>query len=530
MTTTDLGPVASSTRARRPGDRRPASRAATAPPRARVRARAPLTEDSLLRRGAVEPGGADARTIARLLEEEREDSRRHARRLRDLAPFWIDHEDPDLDDDREERSLAVAIATRTTTALASYRIDDAHTAVTELPRTFERLAAGEMPVEWHTRMMKAVRDLTPVQRSQVDEIVASWDLASIPADRFRDELRQLRSWFDREPATKRPEEMRDVTLENSGHDDGTACLRITGPIPEILDLARRLDLSAKAVQARQRRALEQDGPIPFDLDGDVARDARAMTLAALRYAILLRTQLDTGGVEVPAPRHRVNVVIPVLTLMGLADIPALYDGIHPLPAQMARDLAAAEPVWYRVFADPLKGRYLPVPPDRYRPSAAQVEHLRLQDPRCAVPGCMHPTTDDAENDHIEEFDHADPTRGGPTDLNNLHRLHWKHHDLKTAGRIDPVREPDGSTTWTVGSPVLITTRVAPRGDLAAPHHARALMESWEEYCWHRDLDQMQANGEIDRILQEWGPADPLHDPPPDPDEENREYWEQDPPF
>ena len=502
MTTTDLGPVASSTRARRPGDRRPASRAATAPPRARVRARAPLTEDSLLRRGAVEPGGADARTIARLLEEEREDSRRHARRLRDLASFWIDHEDPDLDDDREERSLAVAIATRTTTALASYRIDDAHTAVTELPRTFERLAAGEMPVEWHTRMMKAVRDLTPVQRSQVDEIVASWDLASIPADRFRDELRKLRSWFDREPATKRPEEMRDVTLENSGHDDGTACLRITGPIPEILDLARRLDLSAKAVQARQRRALEQDWPIPFDLDGDVARDARAMTLAALRYAILLRTQLDTGGVEVPAPRHRVNVVIPVLTLMGLADTPALYDGIHPLPAQMARDLAAAEPVWYRVFADPLKGRYLPVPPDRYRPSAAQVEHLRLQDPRCAVPGCMHPTTDDAENDHIEEFDHADPTRGGPTDLNNLHRLHWKHHDLKTAGRIDPVREPDGSTTWTVGSPVLITTRVAPRGDLAAPHHARALMESWEEYCWHRDLAEMQAAGEIARIMQE----------------------------
>ena len=56
------------------------------------------------------------------------------------------------------------------------------------------------------------------------------------------------------------------------------------------------------------------------------------------------------------------------------------------------------------------------------------------------------------------------------------------------------------------------------------------MESWEEFCWHRDLDQMQAIGEIDRILQEWGPADPLLDPPPDPDEENREYWEQGPPF
>ena len=78
--------------------------------------------------------------------------------------------------------------------------------------------------------------------------------------------------------------------------------------------------------------------------------------------------------------------------------------------------------------------------------------------------------------------------------------------------------------------MLITTRVAPRGDLAAPHHARALMESWEEYCWHRDLAEMQAAGEIDRIMQECGPEDPLHDEPPDPEEESRQRWDQDPPF
>ena len=41
---------------------------------------------------------------------------------------------------------------------------------------------------------------------------------------------------------------------------------------------------------------------------------------------------------------------------------------------------------------------------------------------------------------------------------------------------------------------------------------------------------MQAIGEIDRILQEWGPADLLHDPPPDPEDERGEYWEQGPPF
>src|SRR5699024_4203562 len=260
----------------------------TAPPRAHVQARVRLTEDSLLRRGRVEPASADARTIARLLEEEREDSRRHARPLADLAPLWIDHADPDLDDDREGRRLAGASATRTTSASAAYQLADAHTTVTEMPATFARLTAGDMPVEWHTRMLKAVRDLTAVQRAQVDEIVASWDLASVPAARFRDELRQLRSWFDREMSAPRPESLRDVSLENSLHDDGTACLRITGPIPEILDLARRLDRSAKTVQARQRRALEQGEPIPFDLDGDAARDGKAMSQAALRYAILLR--------------------------------------------------------------------------------------------------------------------------------------------------------------------------------------------------------------------------------------------------
>ncbi|WP_087484711.1 HNH endonuclease signature motif containing protein [Brachybacterium massiliense] len=478
------------------------------PPRTRVRARAELTDSSLLMRGNVEPGSADAAAIVDLLHDEREASRRYARKLLSLAGFWVDRDDPDLADDREERSLAVAIALRTTTDAAVSRISDAHIAVTQMPRTFERLAAGEMPQEWHSRTLRAVRDLTPFQRSQLDEQIAAWDLASIPVDRFRDELRQLVAWFECRTPRTRPEDTRDVSLEGNGRDDGTACLRITGPIPEILGLARRLDAAARAVQGDQRRAVENDAPIPFDLDGEVARDGSAMSLAELRYAILQRTMLDTAGVEVPAPRHRVNVVIPVLTLMGLDDTPATYDGITPLPAEMARALAAAEPVWHRIFTNPIVGSYLPVPAEKYRPTAEMVEHLRLQNPRCAVPGCPRPTTDDAENDHIEEFDHVHPSRGGPTSLDNLQRLHWGHHDLKTAKRIDPTREPDGTTTWTVGSPPLITTRVAPARDLATPRLAKVLTESWVHHQWLVDMDEMERSGELDRLLDEWGPVDP----------------------
>ncbi|MDN5822336.1 MAG: HNH endonuclease, partial [Brachybacterium sp.] len=145
----------------------------------------------MITRGKLETGSADAAAISRMMAAEREESRRHARHLLDLAPFWIDHEDPDLSEDREERSLAIAIALRTTTARASYRIRDAYIAIAEMPRTFARLAAGDMPKGWHQRLLKSVREFTAFQRAQVDEYVAAWDLASIPADRFQDELRQL---------------------------------------------------------------------------------------------------------------------------------------------------------------------------------------------------------------------------------------------------------------------------------------------------------------------------------------------------
>ncbi|WP_422117605.1 HNH endonuclease [Brachybacterium sp. UNK5269] len=487
------------------------ARAAGPLPGAKVRARSPLTEESLITRGGLTPGSPDAAAAVRLMESEREASRSHAARLLDVAAFWIDRSDPDLALEREELDLAVAIALRTTTAAAGYLIKDAHIAVAEMPRTFERLAAGDMPTEWHQRMLKSVRDLTAFQRSQIDERIALWDLPSIPADRFRDELRLLVAWYETDSVRRRPEESRDVALDGGSRNDGTACLRVTGPIPEILAVVRRLDAAAKAVQAQQRHALEADAPIPFDLDGDVGRDRRAMTLAALRYAILQRTVLDTAGVSVPAPRHRVNVVIPVLTLMGLDDAPATYDGVTPLPADMARRLAAAEPVWHRVFTNPITGAFLPLPAEQYRPTAAMVEHLRLLNPRCAVPGCTKTTADDAENDHIEEFDHECPARGGPTEIENLHRLDWHHHDLKTARRLDPHRHPDGSTTWSVGSPPLLSRRVSPQRDLLTPAIAAHLVSSWEHYLWTLELEALERAGELDRLQREWGPPDPAQD-------------------
>src|SRR5699024_4716116 len=81
----------------------------------------------------------------------------------------------------------------------------------------------------------------------------------------------------------------------------------------------------------QRHALETGAPIPFDLDGDAARTGRHLPLSALRYAIAVRAQLDTGAVEVPEPAFRLSIVVPLLTLLGLSNAPATLDGTIPIP-------------------------------------------------------------------------------------------------------------------------------------------------------------------------------------------------------
>ena len=375
------------------------------------------------------------------MARQRAASREHAVFLADLARLWVERDDPKVRDDREEMDLVAAIALRTTTSFAGSQLRDAHLALTDLPRTYAQLAAGVMPVEWFTRLVVAVRALTQVQRDQVDQRVATWQLASIPAESFRRHLKTLIAWFTAEQKPTCPQELRDVTFEPSPAEDGTACVRLTGPIPELVSFTRRLDQSARAVQNQQRHALAEGAAVPFDLDGQAQADGRPLSLAALRYAILTRTELETGPVEVPAERFMINVVVPAMTLMGYCDAPALLDGITPVPAPMARKLAAGHTDWYRILTDPHTGKFLPLPAEKYRPTTAQLEYLRLVDPICAMPGCTRPTSCNCEGDHIDAFHHALPRLGGRTCILNMHMLCWTHHRLKTLGLLNATRIP-----------------------------------------------------------------------------------------
>lgn len=400
--------------------------------------------------GAVDAAGE--RRVRALWELGRAQSRELAARLRAAAEFYGSRgaagaTENDMDD-ADAADMAVAVALRLTTAQAGSIIADGHRAVSQYPRVLARLEAGAMAAEWFRYLLRATRDLSDEAHDLIDERVSAWELESIPVARFRRELRMLIAWVAVRVESEEPESpgrARGVRLLDVDPVRGVASLEVSGPIPEVLALSHRLDAAARAVQQAQRHALGaagtgSDSPrIPYDASGAVASSGRASSLRELRYAILTRTVLDSDHVEIPAERFRLQVTVPMMTLLGAGDAPGVFEGEHPIPPQMARELAAGEPVWHRILTDPVRGIPLPARADAYRPTAQMREHLRLRHPVCAAPGCTRSSAIGAEIDHIEEFDHRAPDRGGATTLENLHILCWRHHQLKTSRRIDPER-------------------------------------------------------------------------------------------
>lgn len=415
-----------------------------------------------------------------------EESRRLAARFTALAPSFRDPEGAHFDEDAAEAELlSVALALRCTRTIAARILRDAHVAVHLLPRTLLRLERGEFPAAWFDRILRRTRHLTPRRMEQVDAAAAHWPTTDT-TEYFHLRLSRLLARLEsqqRTPAHLTPEGRRRVELLPT-RDDGIGCLRVIGPAPEILTLAQRLDAAARAVQAAQRRAFEAGEPVPMDPRGTVAETGMTASLALLQYDLLGGSAFDTDGVQIPHPRFRLNVTVPVLTLLGGSQEPGMLEGTIPIPAAMARELAGQSETWFRVLTDPCSGAFLPLPAKRYAPTRAMLEHLRLRNSTCALPGCTRPTSWASEADHIEEYQHGNPEHGGLTEIENLHLLCWQHHRAKTAGLVDPTRLPctpglPGRTSWSFDERACVL--VHDDEDLASPSMTRELMDSWTRH-------------------------------------------------
>ena len=139
-------------------------------------------------------------------------------------------------------------------------------------------------------------------------------------------------------------------------------------------------------------------------------------------------------------RAQVQVIVPVLTLLGADDGPADLVGRSPVDADTARCLAAHAPSWTRVLTDPIDGTVVTV--DRYRTAWPQRRFLRARDQHCRFPGCRRAAIR-CEIDHT-----IDAALGGPTTLSNLAHLCQRHHSMKQFTRWRVRQLPRGVLEWT----------------------------------------------------------------------------------
>jgi hypothetical protein len=143
-----------------------------------------------------------------------------------------------------------------------------------------------------------------------------------------------------------------------------------------------------------------------------------------------------GASGVPASgRPEIQVVVSLETLLGISEDPAEIPGMGPIPADLARTLAA-EGTW-RAWVVDASGAVVSTGSRGYVPSVTVARAVRAREPLCRMPGCRQPSL-------RCDLDHTIPYPRGATSPANLGPLCRRHHVLKThAGwQLEPDPHPD----------------------------------------------------------------------------------------
>ncbi|TQJ58793.1 uncharacterized protein DUF222 [Arthrobacter sp. SLBN-83] len=183
--------------------------------------------------------------------------------------------------------------------------------------------------------------------------------------------------------------------------------------------------------------------------------------------------------KVPAPRADVLVMVPVFSLLGATDEPAVLDGLGPIPASMARKLVTdGAESFYRVLVDPRDGAPLEIGRKNYRLPETIKRWIRMRDAKCTFPGSTNHSPDN-DTDHLQAW-----KDGGTTGTTNLAQLCPKHHRLKHHSTWTPdpatTNDPPG---WT-----------SPTGRHYKPEHPDAEPTYWPQWVMPAGLKSPGAQG------------------------------------
>jgi hypothetical protein len=339
----------------------------------------------------------------------------------------------------------VGVALRLSSRAAAARVTTAQALCGRLSATHDALAAGQISY-WHAAAIEQeTRHLTD-QAAQAVEAKVLPRAGDNTVAGLRRRLRRAASIVTPNSDADRAREAkaaREVTF--TPEPDGMASLTAFGPAPDLQAVFDVLDILAGRAPASDTRPMA------------------ARRFDALVDAVLGRAE-SAHCPDAPRTQARVHVTMDLPTLLGLRNNPAELHGYGPLPAPLARALAADNGL-QRLIHDPITGAPLDLGRNRRHPSTALADWIRARDKTCCFPGCYRAAAR-CDLDHRIEDQH-----GGGCDKANLAPLCPKHHRVKDTGwsyQFDLDR-----ITWT--SPHGIThTRHLPEPDLSIPPELQAI--------------------------------------------------------
>jgi hypothetical protein len=232
-----------------------------------------------------------------------------------------------------------------------------------------------------------------------------------------------------EEVVAKARETRNVRIYPEG--DGMSNVIALLPAEDAQTLYLAINTMVEIVDSRAENGEQiAQGPMTIDM-----KRADALTLIATDF-------LGRSSKEITSNRRPVsiNVTIDLPTLLGLANNPGELEGHGPIPASLARQLAA-DGKWRKFITDPLTGNLLDMGRDSYLPSQYLIDFLTARDRICRFPGC-------SQSARIGDIDHAKSwDDGGETRPGNLGFLCRRHHRLKTHGGWKLESFEDGSCNW-----------------------------------------------------------------------------------
>ncbi|WP_251424013.1 HNH endonuclease signature motif containing protein [Pseudarthrobacter sp. NCCP-2145] len=360
-----------------------------------------------------------------------------------------------------EVGCALVIGDRAAGALLA----ESHALATALPRTLAALQGGS--ISWqHAREM--VNQTVGLDRAGAAALEAHFldpdtprpagaaTIGEMPAYRFKAKARTWRERHHPESLEKRhTKAAADRRVEYRPDQDGMAWLSACLPADQAMAGWNRLNALSRAAQGpTEPRTLTQLSADHF---------AQAILTSGTNASIGDGAGIGTDLTPSSRIRAQVLVTVPVLSLMGVTDEPAMLDGYGPIPASMARDLVAnGADSFHRVLVDPRDGAPLEIGRSSYRVTKAMRNWLRLRDGQCPFPGCSNPSLDN-EADHLLAWHH-----GGTTGISNLGQPCPKHHRLRhTSGWTPTAATKDEPPGWT-----------SPTG-----RHYKSEHQDWEPPHW-----------------------------------------------